>query len=67
MMTTKPDMGLWYDRCEIDKLIRNLIKKQTVPSSKGFSECPDCMGTLLWARDYQGFYYVRCWDCNRLK
>lgn len=62
---TKASEGLWYDGSELDALIKKLVSQKVPPSSKGHIPCPDCPGTLLWAKDYVGFYYIRCLDCQR--
>lgn len=62
----KPNEGLWYDAVTLDNMLRTLINQKSPPSSKGVLPCPECEGTLLWCKDYQGLYYVRCYECRRL-
>jgi hypothetical protein len=48
------------------KFIRSVMNRHPALSSKGVIQCPSatCTGTIQWARDFVGYYYLQCDGCQ---
>jgi phage FluMu protein Com len=63
-MSQMTQVSMWRDPVRVEKLIRDVISLRPALSSKGNLDCPQCNGTLVRARDYQGYIYIRCRRCE---
>lgn len=52
--------SFWQNPEKVSRTIQAIVDLRPALSSKGKIECPHCHGVLLWARDYQGYIYIRC-------
>lgn len=61
-MTTALE-GYW--RINVADFVRTQLNQCPPPNTTGVIPCPDCQGgTLRWARDFLGYYYLACLDCK---